>query len=244
METSKLPKDWDWSNIEGVNYVSPPRRQGDCGSCYAISTVEMLESRLRILTNKEFNKELSTQYLLSCSFYTEGCDGGFPTLLNKFIYEFGLVSDECVPYKGRTTECPSECPAQISISEYYYIGGYYGASNEESMMKELRARGPIIGNLEPSQDFSYYKNGIYSNFAMRDEMPSATMRESAVEWEKVDHSVLIVGWGEEDGEKYWKILNSWGEHWGENGYFRIKRGVDEASIESMAEAATPYTLTE
>jgi cathepsin C len=57
------------------------------------------------------------------------------------------------------------------------------------------------------------------------------MRDENVAWEKVDHSVLITGWGEEDGEKYWKVLNSWGTRWGEDGYFRIKRGTDECAIE-------------
>jgi len=67
-----------------------------------------------------------------------------------------------------------------------------------------------------------------------------TMRDRSVDWEKVTHSVLLVGWGIEDGKKYWKCLNSWGDSWGEKGFFRILRGNDEDSIESMAEAAVPY----
>ena len=66
------------------------------------------------------------------------------------------------------------------------------------MIKELRARGPIIGNLEPGLDFSYYKDGIYCSVAMRDD-PNDTMRSEDLTWEKVDHSVLIVGYGEENG---------------------------------------------
>jgi len=67
------------------------------------------------------------------------------------------------------------------------------------------------------------------------------MRDVNIQWEKVDHSVLIVGWGvEEDGTKFWKVQNSWGTDWGEDGFFRIKRGTDECAIESMGEAAVPY----
>lgn len=54
--------------------------------------------------------------------------------------------------------------------------------------------------------------------------------------------MLIVGYGEEDGVKYWKVMNSWGAKWGEDGFFRIRRGTDECAIESMASAGIPYLL--
>lgn len=69
------------------------------------------------------------------------------------------------------------------------------------------------------------------------------MRSAGIDWEKVDHSVLIVGYGvTEDGIKYWKALNSWGDDWGEGGFFRIKRGTDESSIESHSEYANPGVI--
>jgi len=54
--------------------------------------------------------------------------------------------------------------------------------------------------------------------------------------------VLLYGWGEENGEKYWTLKNTWGEDWGEKGSFRMRRGIDESSIESMPEAADPYIV--
>ena len=59
-------------------------------------------------------------------------------------------------------------------------------------------------------------------------------------FEVTNHAVLVVGYGEENGVKYWIVKNSWGTSWGEDGYFRIRRGTDELAIESIAEYAVPY----
>lgn len=245
VDSSKLPKQWDWTDIDGVNYVSDTvRDQGACGSCYAVTTVEMLESRLKLLTNLEFNEQLSIEYLISCVFYTEGCSGGYPTLLNKFIQEFGIITEKCMEYKRKEQKCKFHCEdeVKIGIKDYYIVGGYYGAVTEEGIMVELRSRGPLIVDFYPDSDFFYYKEGIYSQTSKmpENEISKTSIRDQSVQWEKVTHAVLLVGWGEQDGEKFWKCLNSWGKDWGENGYFRIKRGSDDSNIESMAEAATPY----
>lgn len=59
------------------------------------------------------------------------------------------------------------------------------------------------------------------------------------------HEVAIVGWGEENGVKFWNVRNSWGSHWGENGFFRVVRGVNNIAIESSCYWGTPLdTWTE
>ena len=55
--------------------------------------------------------------------------------------------------------------------------------------------------------------------------------------------MLCYGWGEENGEKFWHLQNTWGKDWGEGGMFRFRRGVDDSAIESLAEAATPYSVS-
>ena len=60
-------------------------------------------------------------------------------------------------------------------------------------------------------------------------------------FEITNHVVLVVGYGadKKTEEKFWIVKNSWGEDWGESGYFRIRRGTDECSIESIAVLAEP-----
>lgn len=51
--------------------------------------------------------------------------------------------------------------------------------------------------------------------------------------------VQIIGWGVENGQKYWLIANSWNANWGEKGFFKMLRGVDECDIEDEANAGVP-----
>lgn len=84
-------------------------------------------------------------------------------------------------------------------------------------MEEIYNYGPVVMNFEPNYDFMSYGGGIYSSV---DSQSWEQHGYSKPEWEKVDHSVLCYGWGEEDGEKYWLLQNSWGPKWGEEGNFR------------------------
>ena len=242
--SESLPENWDWTDINGQSFVPfKARNQGNCGSCYALATSEMLESRLYLQSLGRISLRLSTQYLISCGFYTEGCEGGYPILVNRFISEFGVPEEACFPYEARDLACRMECgdaPNRVTVEQYGYIGGYYGAGTAELMQKELRARGPFVVSFEPHRDFSYYTSGVYHSVSNRP--AGEDMREADLAWEQVDHSVLLVGWGVEAGLPYWKLQNSWGASWGEGGFFRIRRGVDESGVESMPEFAIPRLL--
>lgn len=106
-------------------------------------------------------------------------------------------------------------------------------------MLELMNNGPLVVSLETSDVFMYYESGVYES----GDAEWLVNGEEKPEWEKVSHSVLLYGWGEtDDGLKYWIMRNSWGPYWGENGSFRIKRGVDDSAVESLAEAADPIIV--
>ena len=239
-----LPLNWDWRNVGGISYVPEPLSQGDCGSCYTFSTIQSLESRLRIKTNNKDHTQFSIQFPLSCNFYSEGCDGGYPILVAKFLSEFELVPKKCFEYTATNNKCSNVCdnyqlyPLRYKVSEYGYLGGFYGATNEILMMKEIRARGPIPGNMKVPFSFNFYKEGIFSTNELKYNSKSLSkvrLVDMNLSFESVDHSVVLVGYGEENGVKYWIGMNTWGKEWGEGGYFKIIRGENEQSIETMGD---------
>ena len=227
-----LPDSFDWRDVNGINYVSPIRNQGQCGSCYAFASMAMLEARLRIRTNNSMQVVLSPQDVVGCSEYAQGCEGGFPYLIaGKYAEDFGAVEEACFPYVARDSACNEkpDCLRHYS-TDYYYIGGFYGACNEPQMRLELVKNGPVAVGFEVYSDFQHYTGGIYHHTELEDRFNP---------WEITNHVVLVIGYGEENGVKYWIVKNSWGPDWGEQGYFRIMRGNDECGMESMAMAATP-----
>ena len=222
--------------------ISSIKSQGSCGSCYAASTVTMLESRLKkkYPELKNTNYSISLDFILECSTYNQGCDGGYSYLVLLFGNQFNLVSDRCY---SKGSSCSTSCneylddvyKRKVTVNDYYYVGGSYGKCNEEEMIKELDENGPFVVSFEPSYDFMIYKSGIFESKVVKHNWLNNRITRKP-EWQKVDHSVVLVGYGEENGKKYWKLLNSWGEDWGERGYFRLVRGIDHLGIESICEA--------
>jgi len=125
-------------------------------------------------------------------------------------------------------------------------------------MQDLRARGPLVADFEPPLSFSMYHSGVFSeehskvlkNLAAeekekiksKDSINYRTLMDYNVQWQRIDHSILIVGWGVEDGIKYWDCQNSYGPDFGNNGFFKIRRGADDYGIESQPSAFIPKLL--
>jgi len=104
-------------------------------------------------------------------------------------------------------------------------------------MRELVASGPLAVGITVPSSFEEYRSGVYIE-------PKADGGAiGSKPFEPTGHAVLVVGYGvDEQGVKYWRVKNSWGRHFGETGYFRVRRGTDEISIESMA-VATDVVLS-
>ncbi len=180
---------------------------------------------------------LSVDHVLDCSFYNQGCNGGYPYLVGKFFKEFETMPAQCYN-KG---SCMNNCfinktnigKIKLNVSDYYYVGGYYGAAREETLMRELVDNGPFVISISPSYIFSMYSKGIMD----ADETTWLKLGIEKPEWERVDHSTVVVGYGVENGKEYWLVQNSWGSDWGENGYFRIAKGKNLMNIESLGQCA-------
>eukprot|EP00466_Bigelowiella_natans_P002692 jgi/Bigna1/70158/fgenesh1_pg.11_\ len=211
-----LPESFDWRE-RGI--VTPVRNQGACGSCYAVAAMDVATMRYMIKSGRK-DVAFSMDDVLNQSFYNQGCAGGYPFLVGKHGQDLGLVTEEC--YRSGSGSCPRHF-----IDGYRYLGGYYGACNEQLMKEEIYKNGPIVAAFNaPSNLFSYHRGVFSGGHPDKDD-----------NWEKTNHAIVVVGWGVSDqGNKYWIVKNSWGEFWGEDGYFKMKRGTDDCAFESMGVA--------
>eukprot|EP01098_Paradermamoeba_levis_P013230 TRINITY_DN598_c0_g2_i1.p1 TRINITY_DN598_c0_g2~~TRINITY_DN598_c0_g2_i1.p1 ORF type:complete len:536 (+),score=164.71 TRINITY_DN598_c0_g2_i1:101-1708(+) len=243
-----FPTNFDWRNVNGRNFVTPIRNQGNCGSCYSFATTAMFEARYLVerglAVDETSSLIFSPQDIVECSRFSQGCDGGFPEQVSKYGEAWGIGLEKYNNYTGNST---SKCHkwdydqhyGRIFTTNYFYVDddgekGYYGSSTERGMIINILKKGPIAVSIMVYSDFQHYKSGVYRHV----QSPSLTSIDTASlpppHFVITNHVVLVVGYGEtEDGDKYWIIKNSWGEGWGMGGFGWIARGSDEIGIESM-----------
>jgi len=250
--SGKVPETFDWSDADGIDFLEPVMDQADCGSCYDASTMRMLTVRHKINLNNTEAIPWSINFPLHCSEYNQGCKGGFGFLTTKWSQDVGLIPATCMRYDTKGT-CKLECDLEKDLAgqkryraaNHRYINSWYGNFNVnntnatvEAIKEEIYRNGPVVLSFEPAEDFMFYSEGVYKT-----QSPAGSLKplrkhvDFDQEWERVDHAVLAVGWGQENGQPYWRIQNSWGPDWGEDGFFRMAMGSDESGVESIPEAA-------
>eukprot|EP00930_Biecheleria_cincta_P071237 TRINITY_DN58751_c0_g1_i1.p1 TRINITY_DN58751_c0_g1~~TRINITY_DN58751_c0_g1_i1.p1 ORF type:complete len:475 (-),score=113.42 TRINITY_DN58751_c0_g1_i1:169-1593(-) len=219
LDTTDLPSSIDWVEKGAVN---PVKNQGACGSCWAFSTVANIEGAGFVSTGKLVS--LSEQELVDCDHNGDhGCKGGLPSNAFQDMIKngLGLEPESAYPYTGRDGACTVKQAKEVA-----FIKGFKQISTDEDQMAAALVQyGPLsIGlNAGPMQ---WYMGGVAHPFKL------------LCNPKRIDHGVAIVGYGVEGTKKYWKIRNSWGTSWGEQGYYRIIRGVAACGLNSMVTTAT------
>ncbi|CAI9276316.1 unnamed protein product [Lactuca saligna] len=179
-----------------------------CGSCYAFPTVDSVEG-IHSIVNGELI-ELSPKEIIDCA-NVGGCNGGSPQDSFKYIANNGgLTTEKNYPYKPVVETCTLQKAKDIAVE----IHGYQDVPRDETDEHLLKAvaHQPVAVSTSWGDNLALYKEGIVQG-------PCDTT---------VLHSTLAVGYGTDpDGTKYWILKNSWGEEWGDKGYYKLHRGIPD-----------------
>ena len=258
LDSTETPKNFDsreeWPDCPSISFI---RDQSKCGSCWSFGAAEAISDRICIHTGGKQKPIISTTDLISCCFECgDGCDGGFDLSAYLFWKNRGIVTGGlykgkgCLPYpfppcsdpkaKKLYPSCSNKAgfvtPKCVKKCQDGYEGSYledkhfgediYTVSGERHIEIEISKNGPVEVFFDVYEDFHLYKEGIYQHV-------TGGLAGS--------HSVKIIGYGVDGktGLKYWTVANSWNKSWGEQGFFRILKGVNEAGIENNAVSGFP-----
>ncbi|KAK9947011.1 hypothetical protein M0R45_012448 [Rubus argutus] len=199
-----VPSSIDWREKGAVTNV---KDQGNCGSCWAFGATGAIEGINKIVTGSLIS--LSEQELIDCykDHTTTGCRGGVVSGAFQFIIDNkGIDTDEDYPYQAWDMMVCNEEKVNrhvVTIDAYRYV-----RPNDEDQLLQAVARQPVTASIAGSSfSFQLYSKGIFTG--------SCSI--------SLDHAVLIVGYGSENGVDYWILKNSWGERWGMDGYMHLLR---------------------
>lgn len=196
----------DWTGV----YTTPVKNQGYCGSCWAFSAAEQIESdSMRVLKT---SYKLSPEQITQCDSTSYGCNGGWTEHAYKYVKNAGgIETEKDYPYtssNGVTGKCHSDSSKYV-----IKVGGYTTVKGETNMANYMLSTGPLSVCLD-ANNWNSYTGGIMKNCG-----------------KQVDHCVQAVGVNT-GSNGYWKVRNSWGSSWGESGYIRLAYGANTCDITS------------
>jgi len=206
-----LPSSFDWRSSGAV---TPVKDQQECGGCWAFASTGDMEGTIKLKTGTLVS--LSEQELISCDTAAAGCDGGMMNEAYQFVVNNGITTETQYPYTSGLTESDGVC--QMPASSPYAISGWtlIKASTVEDLQAALTSEGPIAVGIYADQ-MQFYSSGI----------------DVCTSSEAPNHAVLLVGYGNSNGEVYWIIKNSWGTGWGQAGYYYISTAKGACGVQTL-----------
>jgi len=195
-ETLAASVDWQHRGA-----VTPVKDQGQCGSCWAFSTTGGLEGAWQLATGSLIS--MAEQQFVDCSKDNSGCNGGNSGRAISYAHTTAVATESSYSYKATNGKCKSSFSAAIPRGG---VSGYKTVGTTASALKSALAHGPLSVSIEADQSsFQNYASGILKSGCGTSH----------------DHAVLVVGYGTDNGQEYFRVKNSWGRSWGDSGYIRM-----------------------
>ncbi len=203
-----LPPRIDWRDINGASYVTGIRNQSGCSGCWAFASTATFESAFLIqqqTPNLEFDR--SEQDVLSCSRGGD-CRGGWVDEAMAYLAGNGVVDEACFPFAAKSLPCEDKC--RDWDRRTFRARGIEAVPNDVDALRAALQDGPTTTCMTVYEDFVGYGGGVYQHV-----------------WGFVEgnHAVEVIGY--DDAQQAFIAKNSYGEGWGEKGFFRIRYGDSE-----------------
>jgi len=215
LATTDLAAEINWVTKGGV---TPVKNQGQCGSCWSFSTTGAVEGAEFVATGKL--QSYSEQQLVDCaggSWGNYGCNGGLMDYAFKYIESNPLELESAYPYKAYEQTCSYVKSKGVGkVRSFVDV-----AQGSPAQLKAALAKGPVSVAIEADQSaFQFYTSGVLTKGC----------------GQQLDHGVLAVGYGVENGQEYFLVKNSWGPRWGAAGYIKI--GASSSNVCGILSAAS------